>query len=136
MSLAPVRSERASGCCSAQRNDNRLTAVMLSTKMVSYLSRFSSATADGFVMRLRITGRRRKGRVRTADATGQVARRLPIVDSDRIDRQILHGEIAGLDVEEQDTRRIERAQQRGLADTGWADDQRFDATPFSEALIG
>jgi hypothetical protein len=30
-----VRSLNASGCCSAQRNDNLLTAVMLSTKTVS-----------------------------------------------------------------------------------------------------
>ena len=30
----PLRSLKASGCCSAQRNDNLLTAVMLSTNTV------------------------------------------------------------------------------------------------------
>ena len=36
VSLFPVRSENASGCCSAQRNQRRLRALMESTKIKSY----------------------------------------------------------------------------------------------------
>ena len=37
-------------------------------------------------------------------------------------REILHGEVAGLDVDEQCRLKIDRPQQPGLADAGRADD--------------
>ena len=119
----PVRSENASGCCSAHRNDKPADGGdAVDEDGVVSIEIFERA-ADRFVMRLRIAGGRRKRRIWSADPAGEIARSRPVVEPDRVDRHVLHREIAGLDIDEQRARRVERAQQRRLADAGRADDQ-------------
>ena len=123
-----MRSENASGCCSAWRNESREIAVTLSMKTVSISSRPSKPASDRFEVRLRIAGGRRKGRIRSTDPTGKITGGLPIIDPDRWNLQIEHGEIAGLAIDKQRAIEIgERAQQAGLADAGRADEQDLGA---------
>ena len=65
--------------------------------------------ADTCKMCFGVTCSRGKREVWTADPACQVARRRPVVNPHGIERQILHGEIASFDVDEEHARRIKRA---------------------------
>src|SRR5215831_10624673 len=82
-----------------------------------------------------VAGVRREGQIRSTNAAGEIARGHPVVQPERIDRHILHAEVAGLEVNEQRARRIERAKQARLADAGRANDQSLHATRLCEPLI-
>src|SRR5262249_43421965 len=101
---------------------------------VDLIEVFQSAT-DCLVMRLAIAGGRREALVRSADPAGKIACSPPIIHPNGRHRQIEHTQVAGLDIDEQRPRRIERSQQAGLADADWTDNQYFCAPLFSEARI-
>ena len=66
--------------------------------------------ADGFVMCRAVGAGRRERWVRPADPAREVHGGAPVVDANGVDRHVLDGEVAGLAVEEQRARGIERAQ--------------------------
>ena len=66
--------------------------------------------ADGFVMCRAVGAGRRKRRVWSADPARKVHGGAPIVDANGVDWHVPHGEVAGLGVEEERARGIERAQ--------------------------
>ena len=97
-------------------------------KRVSISSRPSKPTSDRFEMRLRIVGGWRKGRIWPTDPTGKITGGLPIIDPDRWNLQVEHGEIASFAIDKQHAIEIgERAQQAGLADASRADQQDLGA---------
>src|SRR5262249_2773057 len=78
---------------------------------------------------------RRERWIRSTNPTCEITRGPPVVQPEHIDRHVLHAEVAGLDVNEQRARRIERAKQARLADAGRANDQSLHATRLGEPLI-
>ena len=85
--------------------------------------------ADTCKMCFGVTCSRGKREVWTADPACEVARRRPVVYPHGIERQILHGEIASFDVDEEHARRIKRPQQSCLAHASRPHDKRLDAAP-------
>ena len=80
--------------------------------------------------------RGRVARVRTTDPTCEITRRRPVVDLHGVDLEILYGQIAVIDIDEQHARRlVDGARKRGLAHTGRAEDQEFDPAGIPEPLI-
>ena len=107
--LGASRRVNASGCCSACRKERRLTAVMLSTKMVLVAIKVFERAAHAFEMRLRVAGGRRERRIWATDTTCEVARGRPIIDTNSVDQEVLYGEITGLDIQEWRGSKPERA---------------------------
>src|SRR5262245_35508289 len=61
--------------------------------------RILKRAADALKMRPRVARCRRERRVWTANTARQIARCWPVVDANGGDRHVLHGEIAGLDID-------------------------------------
>ena len=55
--------------------------------------------------------------------------------SQRVDRHILHSEIAGLDVNGQGVREIDHSEERGLADAGRTDNEELHAERICDAPV-
>ena len=75
------------------------------------------------------------GGVRPADPAGNVACKVPLPDADLVAGPVLHGKLAGLEVEEQRGGRVERPQLRGLAHAGNACQHALDAALLAHALV-
>jgi hypothetical protein len=74
-------------------------------------------------VRLGVTAGRRERRIGSTNANRDIARRLPVIDTDGVDRHVLDAQIAGLAIEKKYARRIRKRAQLGrLADASWADD--------------
>ena len=61
-------------------------------------------------MRCRVARARGKGGIGATNAAGDVAGGAPIVNTDGVDGQVQHTEVASLDVDKQRARRVKRPQ--------------------------
>jgi hypothetical protein len=91
--------------------------------------------AHGIEVRLAVRLIIAQSRVRPADVHREVTALLPGAWADGVAGPALDREIAGLEIEEQRGRGLERPQLRRLADAALADEDALDAAFLGEALI-
>src|SRR5690606_1661109 len=100
------------------------------------LARIAEPCDDGIEMRLAVWLVVAQRRVGATDEHREIAALIPGLGTDGVAGPTLDGEIARFQVHEQRGGRVERPQQRGLADARLAEDAALDAARRCQTLIG
>ena len=106
----PLRSEKASGCWLDQAKDRAAGGgdAVDEEGLIAARAAHRRLIADGGIVSSRIAGTGWHSRISASQDDREVAAFRPRTRSQRVDGEILHGEIAGFDIDEQGRLKIER----------------------------